>query len=180
MNVYDELNRETHLMITCPRCSKEFDEAEALCPHCGTYNEHQLSGSQTVKLDRNMLNNMLESISEIQATLRSDDTLILEFGQSRRELSLRSKIILGRDMSALGGADLVDLEHFVGHKAGISRRHAEMVCTANGDVIVTDLASSNGTFINGEKLTPLRHYSLQHGDEVKFGTLRMQLAFDEG
>lgn len=165
-------------MIMCSRCAKEFDEAEALCPYCGTYNEHQLSGSRTVKLDRNMLNELLESISEIQATLRSDDTLVLEFGQSRRELSLRSKVILGRDMSALGGDDLVDLEHFVGHKAGISRRHAEMVCTANGEVIVTDLASSNGTFINGEKLSPLRNYMLQNGDEIKFGTLKMKLAFD--
>jgi len=32
-----------------------------------------------------------------------------------------------------------------------------------------DLNSSNGTFINGEKLEPSRYYELKQGDVVKFG-----------
>jgi hypothetical protein len=164
-------------MLTCSRCAKEFEETETFCPHCGTFNESIVLGSETMQLDRNTLGNLLESISEVSALLHSDDTLVLSYGQSQRNLSLHSKVIFGRDMSALGGGDLVDLEHFVGHQAGISRRHAEMICTANGDVILTDLASSNGTFINGQKLTPLRPYTVQDGDELVFGTLHIRFEF---
>lgn len=166
-------------MVTCPRCEKEYDEMEALCPHCGTFNENRAFGNETVQLNRVSLNNYLESISQITALLQSDDTLVLQFGQAELSISLREKVIFGRDMSALGGNQLVDLEHFVGHQAGISRRHAELVCSANGDVLLTDLASSNGTFVNGDKLTALRPCALQDGDELMLGTLNIRLQFDE-
>jgi len=32
-----------------------------------------------------------------------------------------------------------------------------------------DLESSNGTYINDERIQPSRYYELKHGDEIKFG-----------
>lgn len=51
---------------------------------------------------------------------------------------------------------------------GISRRHAEIVVTNDG-LLVRDLNSSNGTFVNGEKVTEAQ---LKVGDEVRFDALR--------
>jgi adenylate cyclase len=53
----------------------------------------------------------------------------------------------------------------------ISRRHAELVPTANG-VTVKDLGSSNGTFINGTKVT---EGTLAANDSVTFGKVVFQL-----
>ncbi len=53
----------------------------------------------------------------------------------------------------------------------ISRRHAELTVTATA-VLLKDLGSSNGTFINGEKVT---EGQVNPGDSVTFGKVVFQL-----
>ena len=49
---------------------------------------------------------------------------------------------------------------------GASRRHAH-VCSEKDGIVIRDLASSNGTFVNGEKLTGA--HTLQPGDRIMVG-----------
>lgn len=51
-------------------------------------------------------------------------------------------------------------------EADISRRHARLTRSEHGYVI-EDLGSTNGTFINGQRLTT--PYALRPGDEVRLG-----------
>jgi pSer/pThr/pTyr-binding forkhead associated (FHA) protein len=51
----------------------------------------------------------------------------------------------------------------------ISRRHAAIVWDSTR-CSVTDLSSSNGTFINGRRLMPNVPEALRPGDRVSFGT----------
>src|SRR5918999_2260581 len=53
----------------------------------------------------------------------------------------------------------------------ISRRHAEVTCDERG-VHIRDLGSSNGTFLNGEKVDAA---SLGPNDTVSFGRVAFQL-----
>jgi FHA domain len=67
------------------------------------------------------------------------------------------ELILGREQTS---ADLVIPD------PGISRRHAR-VLPQNGGVIVEDLGSSNGTYVNGERISgPVE---IGTGDEVQLG-----------
>jgi hypothetical protein len=66
-------------------------------------------------------------------------------------------LILGREH---GSADLVIDD------PGVSRRHARVLAN-NGGVIVEDLGSSNGTYVNGERIA--RPVELGPGDEVQVG-----------
>ncbi len=50
----------------------------------------------------------------------------------------------------------------------ISRRHAE-ISYANGQYVLRDLGSANGTFINGARLEPGSAHMLKQGDRVQFG-----------
>lgn len=52
----------------------------------------------------------------------------------------------------------------------VSRRHARLE-TQNGTVFLRDLGSSNGTFLNGRRLTSA--IELREGDEVDVGTTRV-------
>ena len=52
-------------------------------------------------------------------------------------------------------------------KEGISRLHATLV-RENGEYIIEDLNSTNGTWINGEQLTPRTPYVLHEGDKISF------------
>ena len=48
----------------------------------------------------------------------------------------------------------------------VSRQHAQLIILDNGQVVIKDLGSSNGTFVNGNKIT---EYNLKAGDIVKCG-----------
>lgn len=52
---------------------------------------------------------------------------------------------------------------------GVSRRHATVVADAQGDAWVTDLESTNGTFLNGERLTDHVPHRLRDGDRLRIG-----------
>ena len=50
--------------------------------------------------------------------------------------------------------------------AGVSRAHARLFHHEDGRVTVSDLGSTNGTFVNGEKI---EEKELRDGDTVSFG-----------
>jgi two-component system, cell cycle response regulator len=51
----------------------------------------------------------------------------------------------------------------------VSRRHATIVADSGGDVWITDLASTNGTFLNGAPLGPHSPQRMHDGDRVQLG-----------
>ncbi len=71
-------------------------------------------------------------------------------------LGTQPEIIVGRSSDL----DMVLVEDMV------SRRHARIACT-DSQILIEDLGSTNGTFVNGEKIT---RASLKEGDRVLIGT----------
>lgn len=51
---------------------------------------------------------------------------------------------------------------------GVSRSHATMARRPDGSVEVSDLDSTNGTFVNG---TQIRHFTLSDGDRIQIGSV---------
>lgn len=51
----------------------------------------------------------------------------------------------------------------------VSRFHA-MIKFKNEEVYIKDTNSSNGTYINGKKITPDKSIKLKNGDKIKVGT----------
>jgi hypothetical protein len=87
-----------------------------------------------------------------------DSSLVIHEGAGAgSELPVDGEVILGREHSS---ADLVIED------PGVSRRHAR-VLPHNGGVILEDLGSSNGTYLNGHRISgPVE---LGTGDEVQLG-----------
>jgi pSer/pThr/pTyr-binding forkhead associated (FHA) protein len=44
-----------------------------------------------------------------------------------------------------------------------------------GNTIIVDLGSSNGTYVNGTRIMPNIEQPLRHGDIVALGKLKMQI-----
>lgn len=53
----------------------------------------------------------------------------------------------------------------------VSRMHAKIE-RQNGRFILTDLNSTNGTFVNGLQMTPNEQVEIERGDEIRFGKMR--------
>ena len=76
-------------------------------------------------------------------------------------LRMEREIVIGRSSDL----DMVLVEDMV------SRKHAK-ISTQAGQVVISDLASTNGTFVNGEKVKKMR---LKEGDRILIGTSIIKL-----
>jgi pSer/pThr/pTyr-binding forkhead associated (FHA) protein len=93
-------------------------------------------------------------------------------GQESIVFENQETIILGRGTEA--SLSLPDFDPLVGEDVPlVSRRHALIHRTEWG-ITVQDLGSTNGTWLNGDPLTPGETYMLRSGDQLK---LAEQLLF---
>ena len=88
---------------------------------------------------------------------------IVEGAEAGKQVPVEGAITLGR----ADDADLVLAD------AGISRNHARVTADAEG-ASVEDLGSSNGTFVNGERVEGSRR--LTDGDEIQLGGAMLRVA----
>jgi predicted component of type VI protein secretion system len=90
--------------------------------------------------------------------------LIVNDGRRERELLLVGKIVVGRDpMCDVSEADSL-----------LSRRHAEF-SIENNTIVVRDLGSRNGIYVNGARTAEGR---LRSGDRIRIGNLELKYVED--
>ncbi len=103
-----------------------------------------------------------------------DMTVALHVVETGQILSLEEKeeFSLGR----LDGAVRpdIDMSPFNAYRQGVSRLHAKINIKDADHVTVTDLGSTNGTWVNGAKATPHVPVLLHHGDVISLGKLVVQ------
>ena len=66
---------------------------------------------------------------------------------------------------------ILDLTEFEGFKMGISRRHATIRQNESGYEVI-DLSSTNGTWLNDERLIPNKPYPFVSGSQLRVGRMR--------
>ncbi len=89
-------------------------------------------------------------------------------------LEVSTPVMVGRADPVEGYIPGVDLGPFGGQDAGVSRRHAVLWGTDDG-LYIRDLASTNGTLVNGFKLQPNISYKLRNGDRIEVGQMQCVL-----
>jgi signal transduction histidine kinase/pSer/pThr/pTyr-binding forkhead associated (FHA) protein len=83
--------------------------------------------------------------------------LVLQGPDKGRRFELPdAQTLVGRDSRALPITDNT-----------VSRRHAELIPTEDGNWILKDMSSSNGTYVNGTRV--LRNLQLKAGDQIRVG-----------
>ena len=102
--------------------------------------------------------------------------LVVRLPHHEAEMTLRGALIrVGRADPEAGFAPELDLTAYGGQDRGVSRRHAT-IQWVEGNYVITDQNSSNGTWLNGVRLVTGYAYQLPPGANVRFGGLLVQLA----
>jgi pSer/pThr/pTyr-binding forkhead associated (FHA) protein len=71
---------------------------------------------------------------------------------------------------------LLNLDAFGAENKGVSRRHASL--TRDGArLYLTDLGSTNQTFLNGQRVMENDYLVVRDGDELRLGQLVMKLFY---
>jgi pSer/pThr/pTyr-binding forkhead associated (FHA) protein len=87
-----------------------------------------------------------------------------------------SRGVLGRiDPNSADDPDF-DLTAYEAQEKGVSRRHAAL-CRAQDTLLIVDLDSLNGTYINGHRIAANQAYPLHDGDEVRLARLVILISF---
>ncbi|HFQ93536.1 MAG TPA: FHA domain-containing protein, partial [Anaerolineae bacterium] len=102
-------------------------------------------------------------------------TIVIPGSRRRLQLDMTDEIRIGR--STLDTALELDLTEDHAAELGVSRIHAVIKTTDNGLVLI-DLDSTNGTYLNTYLIPPQQPYPLHSGDEIRFGDLLIHLFFD--
>lgn len=87
----------------------------------------------------------------------------------------RFEIVVNKDNFTIGTKDTNDA--VIHYSKAISRTHCK-VTGGRGQYWITDLKSSNGTFINKKRLQPNQPYELKSGDIVQMANLDFQAVID--
>jgi len=85
-------------------------------------------------------------------------------------------VVIGRQPREDDPPVTVDLEIYDGHDLGVSRHHA-MIKHVKDNLVLVDLDSINGTFINGLRAMPTKRYNIVDGDTITIGRLTLEVRF---
>ena len=88
---------------------------------------------------------------------------------SGTEISFEDEFLIGRATTGEGR---------LGEDPELSRNHARIARRAGDQLTIEDLGSTNGTFVNGKRITDAQ--TLRPGDTVKLGTTTLQVLDETG
>jgi pSer/pThr/pTyr-binding forkhead associated (FHA) protein len=166
-------------MIRCSHCNAQQMNGAIFCSECGASlisgNPHRET-TTSLKQEADGIPSVVEAAPPIvvpepaPATGVQSISLVVINSGRRINLEAGEEMLVGRKDNQRGIFPDVDLGLDGGYDAGVSRRHAIITPHSQG-YMLEDLASANGTFVNGRRLSPQSPAPIQHGDELKFGTL---------
>ena len=166
-------------MIKCPFCGTTHVANTLFCSECGTYLlEDDRRGTNPIDMDEIGSVSEAEGEAGLSSFVKGTGPLAirLKMRDSKREVeaTLTRAIPLGRLDPASDVFPEIDLTSDSGLDKGVSRRHARIL-KREGTVVVEDLGSINGTFLNGKQLSPYLPEVLHHGDQLRLGKLLIEV-----
>ena len=156
---------------TCPRCGYAFRPGELVCAACGV--TATLAG-KTQRLEKP------DHLSDDKVWQRTTEPsfnkrIIFHIGTEQLVLPPARVITVGRVVPGKM-APHVDLSCFQAQDKGVSRQHIQI--SRDLLIYVADLASTNGTFLNGQRLFANSDCALNDGDELWLGQLMIKVRLE--
>ncbi len=170
-------------MILCPNCHNQELSGAMFCSECGARlvvaeapTTHHIERNQTGLLMFQSRPSSPPAQAMPATTGAMDAAVSLHLIESGMILHLagQSEFTLGRVAEGQPILPDVDLSPYEAYAQGVSRLHASLKLN-NQRVFITDLGSSNGTRVNGQKIMQNVDYPLNHGDVVALGKFKIQV-----
>lgn len=171
-------------MQICSRCACLNMRGNTTCQKCGSNLKENIAATKLVP-------EAIQSASwrdplRLHRTGNFPDggALRLQFGGKGESVVLffdgQQPILLGRHDINTGSLPQLDLTPFAAYQLGVSRRHAHFRQTDDGlGIEVYDLGSSNGTYLNSERLNAYTAYPVNDADELRLGRLHFKIYFQK-
>ena len=163
-------------MIICPNCQHKEISGAIYCSKCGAQLvDAHLSTHRIQTAERKDVEHATDRIQPpISPPLQSWISLHIVESGLILPLADRTEFTLGRSAEGQPIVPDVDLSPHNAYAHGVSRLHAA-IKLVNNRIVLVDLGSSNGTYLNGVRLTPYIETLVAHGDLISLGKLKLQV-----
>lgn len=165
-------------MKVCSSCNHLNREGFLFCEDCGDSLQSAQEATLPTREIAEVTNNLYSRANWGTARFSQESWIILHIREAAEPLVVRptDELVLGRvDLSSLVRPD-VDLAPFGAIEKGVSRIHAA-ICRNEDTLLLIDKESSNGTYLNGQRLLTDQPRVLRDGDEIRLGRLVMHIYF---
>ncbi|MFN8420567.1 MAG: FHA domain-containing protein [Anaerolineae bacterium] len=160
-------------LAPCPNCSKLNRVGESYCYACGE-----------VLIEDRVSTRRLEDTASNRRKLGAsyfgpETTLVLHIrntGDSIQIIPGTHEIVLGRSTNKGALNPDIDLNPFGADTLGVSRLHVSLKRSEH-TMMITDMNSSNKTYVNGQVLHPHEVRALNDGDEIRIGRMYIAVQF---
>jgi len=163
----------------CPVCKNINDRSAVICRHCGAALDEYLTdlmsttghNAGAAKTPAKVLDSFID-----ENMIPEGSIAIYAAGMSKPLYpGIKDELIIGRKTEETS-ENFLDFSNMDGFNLGLSRRHGLIRSTADGYEAV-DLSSTNGTWLNDERLVPNKPYRLTSGSQLRVGRLRLLVLF---
>lgn len=158
----------------CPICKNKNEKEAAVCRHCGAplhTDAHLTATTRNTEIKINY-SEKFEDLSVDEKIIPAEGIAVYFAGTTKPvEVLTAKEFVIGRRVIETSESFL-DLSDFDGFKMGLSRRHAMVRRTESGYEII-DLSSTNGTWLNDERLVPYTPYPLLSGSQLRLSRIRL-------
>ncbi len=161
--------------VLCPACG-HYSAPDALhCAYCGQpippldvlITRQLFRAPLTLSVDRPGQDYFAPQASAILQFLPSGQVV---------SLTLEKPTILGREGESLEHVEHIDLSDLNARQHGVSRQHCQFR-REGSQLVVTDLDSTNGTYLNDRRLEAGKDAIVLHGDKLILGTLHLLVTY---
>lgn len=164
--------------ITCPNCQVVNDINARFCSNCGMWLHEVETRSPLIEEEGEDLKAKIDQLlaevpdpSEVPEIAAGSFALVIIGTPHTITVDYKQPMMLGRDAGGRATVHpLIDLNEYRAYVMGVSRQHA-ILKQVDAKYFLNDQASSNGTFINGERLEAYKDYELKNGDRIILGQL---------
>lgn len=182
-------------MLTCTGCHSQQYNGTIFCPLCGKsllLDDQQPTSTASLRRKKANGSRLLQGGSTFLAgaqgplvvgapaqvappavTSRELRATLLNNGRQIK-LALQRPILIGRADSNHTFVPDLDLSKDGGFDGGVSRRHAR-ITPKDAESFIEDLDSSNGTFVNNQRVQAKTRQPLRAGDELRLGSLLIRI-----
>lgn len=171
--------RECIMSNVCTHCNYENIIGALVCENCGNMLvEAAAEEVSTRQLEEQDSDQSALSIEHGTKTFTSDAKLMVDLGGEKRTLpiGMDDEITFGRVDRFTSLLPTINLTNHRAWERGVSRLHAS-ISRVGDSLYITDLNSTNGTYLNGKRLPPEDSHLIHDGDQIRLGLFDLTIYF---
>ncbi len=169
-------------MPNCPTCGYDNTFGALVCAKCHALlvdlkgDQYTTTLPNPLPASEEQTPAMRRAVKDTSALSADAVALYIDNADTPLIINITQQAVLGRYTPDASLRPRVDLTPYGAYTRGISRMHAAMRRTPVG-LVVEDLASSNGSWLNDAKLEPYTPMPIRSGDRIKLGQLEIEVFF---